>query len=162
MYKRIMITLDGSELAEQALDHAVKLATCFQADLYAVRVVIPFGMLVPTTMEYDLSENYRRNVIQEAHVYLNKIEAKLKPILGNHFQTQVIEGIVVNSILEFADSKGIDLIVMATHGRSGLGRWVFGSVAERIVHAANVPVFLVRAKAITKKEKKATQEKAAV
>jgi nucleotide-binding universal stress UspA family protein len=155
MYKQILLTVDGSELAEQALEHAVAMATCFNAELYLLRVVVPFGLLAPVPVESSTSEHYRRNMLNEAHAYLNDLQERLKETLGNRIHTQVIEGIVVDSILEYADFRGIDLIVMATHGRGGLGRWVFGSVAERVLHAAKVPIFLVDArKAISKSNEK--------
>lgn len=146
MYNRIMLTVDGSPIAEQALPHALKLVECLGAELHLVRVVVPFGLLAPTTIEYDINESYRRSAISEAHEYLHQLEQKLQGKLDDRVQTKVVEGVIVDAILDYADFHNIDLIVMATHGRSGLGRWVFGSVAERVLHAADVPVFLVRAR----------------
>ncbi|NJL93819.1 MAG: universal stress protein [Anaerolineae bacterium] len=145
MYKNILLTLDGSALAEQAFSHAAALAQTFAANLHLVRVVVPFNMLMPTTIEYDLTESYRRDALHEAHQYLHEIEQRARHLGVNRVQTKVVEGVVVDAILDYANFHGVDLVVMATHGRSGLGRWVFGSVAERVLHAANVPVMLIRA-----------------
>lgn len=144
MYERMLLTLDGSPLAEQALQHAVELAKAFRAELHLVKVVTPFGPTLPQ-IEMDFGETYRQAALQEAHEYLTRVKERLTPNITS-VHTKVIEGVVVDAILDYADFQGIDVIVMATHGRSGVGRWVFGSVAERVLHAANVPVFLIRAK----------------
>ena len=145
MYKQLMLTVDGSTLSELALPHATKLASCFDATLHVVRVVMPFALLVPTTVEYSINENYRQQALADAHTYLDQIQKKVGNSFSGDMKTKVLEGIVVDSILDYADFHGIDLIIMATHGRSGIGRWVFGSVAERVLHAATMPVFIVRA-----------------
>lgn len=152
MYRTMLVAVDGSDLAEQALPHALQMAKCFNAQVHFVRVVMPFALLVPTAVEYDINENYRRQALAEAHSYLDQLEARYDPELGGRVHTSVLEGVVVDSILDYADFHNIDLIVMATHGRSGIGRWVFGSVAERVLHAAKVPVVLVRAQPEKKTE----------
>lgn len=146
MYKKIMIPLDGSTLAETALTHGIELANAFQSDLYLIQVVVHMiGGLSPYEVEYQLNETYREAALREAHEYLNRIAQNHKEQVKGVIHTKVIEGIVIDSLLEYAEFQMIDLIVMATHGRSGVSRWVFGSVAERLLRAAKCPVFLVRA-----------------
>lgn len=145
MYKKILIPVDGSELAEKAIEHGVALANAFEADIYLLQVVMHMvGSLAPYEVEYQLGESFRQAALQEAHEYLNRISGLYSGQLKGTLHTKVVEGVVVDGILEYADFQNIDLIVMATHGRSGVSRWVFGSVAERVLRAANCPIFLVR------------------
>lgn len=149
MYREIMLTVDGSPLAEEAVPYAVEMANQFGATLHLVRVIPPFTILMPTALDYDLSEDYRRQASQEAHQYLNDLSSRLREKLATPPRTQVIEGVVVDSLMDYARFYNIDLIVMATHGRSGISRWVFGSIAERVLHAAIPPVLLIRVRGKT-------------
>jgi nucleotide-binding universal stress UspA family protein len=150
MYQKIMVPLDGSELAEQALQHAVELVKAFDCDLYLVQVVTtPAVVAVPYDISYQYSETIREASLNEAHGYINNLIGKYKEELKGKIHTKIIEGSVVDGLLDYAGFQNVDLIVMATHGRSGIGRWVFGSVAERILRASDCPVFLIRAKSET-------------
>ena len=64
---------------------------------------------------------------------------------GGQIRADVIVGRVADSLADYADKSGFDLILIATHGRSGVSRWVWGSVADRILHAATIPILMVRA-----------------
>lgn len=145
MYKKILIPLDGSELAESALEHGLKLAEKFGSEVYLLQVVMPVvGTLAPYELEYQFSESLRQQVVNQANEYLGQVAKKYEAGLGGKLHWKVIEGVVVDNILDYADFQGIDLIVMATHGRSGIGRWVFGSVAERVLRGSKCPIFLIR------------------
>ncbi|PJF43871.1 MAG: universal stress protein [Phototrophicales bacterium] len=145
MYHKIMVPLDGSDFAEEALPHALKLAEAFNSELYLVQVVLSPAMIaVPYDISYQFSESYRAAALKEAHDYMSHIAERYKEQFPNRIHTKVIEGSVADSLLEYADFNGIDLIVMATHGRSGISRWVLGSVAERLLRSAKCPIFLVR------------------
>ncbi|MBI5928710.1 MAG: universal stress protein [Chloroflexi bacterium] len=151
MYNKILVPLDGSSLAEQALPHAIELAQKFNSEIHLIQVIVQYsGAITPYELDYKMTETFREAAIREAHEYLHRIEglfiAKgIKPVA-----IKVIEGMVAESILEYAAHYGIQLIVMGTHGRSGVGRWVFGSVAEKVLRVSDCPVFLVRATAETK------------
>lgn len=145
MYKKIMVPLDGSDFAEEALSHALKLAEAFGSELYLVQVIMsPAMVAVPYDISYQFSESYREAALKEAHDYMSHTAARFAEKLPNRLHTKVIEGNVIDSLLEYANFNDMDLIVMATHGRSGISRWVLGSVAERLLRTANSPVFLVR------------------
>lgn len=145
MYQRILVPLDGSELAEKAVEHAVVLAKAFSSQVYLVQVVVAsVSSLTPYDIDYQLNESAREAAIQNTHEYLNTVANRLQAQQISSVNVKVIEGVVVDSILDYAQHMGIDLIVMATHGRSGVSRWVFGSVAERVLRASPCPVFLVR------------------
>ncbi len=140
MYKKILVTLDGSALAEKVLPHVEELAKSFESEVVLLQVLkLP---AIPTAPEASLTED---NVLaeKEAREYLERIEARLKK---QHINARPVlaEGQPADEIVDYAALEKVDLIAMSTHGRSGLGRWVFGSVAERVLRAAPVPVLLVR------------------
>jgi nucleotide-binding universal stress UspA family protein len=145
-YQRILVPLDGSPLAEQALPHAEKIARAFHGEIVVLRVpTIPPsltfgpdpGVLLPTLLNeaYDEADAYLDNVVRRLHAH--GIVAHKVPM---------DPGPVAEAILDYARDADIDLIVMSTHGRSGIGRWVYGSVADRVLRGAEVPVLLIRAR----------------
>jgi nucleotide-binding universal stress UspA family protein len=148
MYTKIMVPLDGSELAECVLPHVEAFIKGFNLrDVILVRVVEPEdipayrvegNILSQVTMERESS---RKSAAED---YLAKIGKRLKQE-GTALHAEVLIGRVTESLIDYAEQKDIDLIVIATHGRSGVTRWVRGSVADRILHSANVPVLMVRA-----------------
>lgn len=149
MYRKILVPLDGSSLAELALPHAEALAQQFGSEVLLVRVCQPISVPFELyTLGPDVTEGYNQDlqikVEKEAKEYLVYIQKRLdlKNIKNRSF---VLGGIVTESILDIAQVETVDLIVMSTHGRSGLSRWVYGSVASKILQAAPCPVFLIRA-----------------
>jgi nucleotide-binding universal stress UspA family protein len=144
MFKKIVVPLDGSTLAEQALPSAVELAKAFDGQIFLLHVVTNY-LVPPYGIDYQLGETFRDVAIREAHEYLENIRGKLESTFSGTFHVKVIEGLVAENILDFANFQNADVIVMGTHGRSGVGRWVFGSVAERVLRASNCPVLLIRA-----------------
>jgi nucleotide-binding universal stress UspA family protein len=144
-YDKIMVTLDGSALAAQALPHALALADMHQAELILFRVV-PEAHFLTGYIEEGALDHARRQEhwLDEATQALNEIAADLK--LHKHQVTPVVEvGPPAEMIVDYASKNGVSLIVMSTHGRSGLARWVYGSVADKVLRAASCPVLLVRA-----------------
>jgi nucleotide-binding universal stress UspA family protein len=151
MYSKIMVPLDGSQLAECTLPHVEAIASgCGTAKVVFVRVEDPIRLpaSVPARGEFGFTEKDRQRMEehrkQAAHEYLKKIVDDLN-IAGTNFSYDVIEGKVADSLTDYAVSNNIDLIVMASHGRSGVSRWVLGSIAERMVRHSCVPVLMVRA-----------------
>jgi nucleotide-binding universal stress UspA family protein len=146
VYRRIVVPLDGSELAEQALPHAEALARLTGAPLHLVRVIdpthlgTPLGTLLSTdAVALELLLEEERIAARE---YLGRIEGDLRD--RRHAVTvEYRPGRAADELLAAAQPG--DLLVMATHGRSGLGRWFLGSVAEAVIHRSSVPVLLVRA-----------------
>lgn len=143
MYKRILLPLDGSTLAEQALPHAVAQAECFGAELILLRVVepiMPTDVVVPREA-IRRAEERTKALTQE---YLERVAARVRE-RGIPVQIVTIEGFPYVQIVQFAEANQIDLIVLCTRGRSGVSRWLMGSVADRVVRGAKVPVLLVQA-----------------
>ena len=139
MYKSILVPLDGSKLAEAILPEIEKVASSMKASIRLLRVCRAhvFPGKDPTKAEVE--------VIREAEKYLNEIARQLTT-KGFNAEIHVRYGDVADEILSHSKRNEIDLISMSTHGRSGLGRWLLGSVAEKIVRHSEKPVLLMRAK----------------
>ncbi|MBX7237501.1 MAG: universal stress protein [Caldilineales bacterium] len=144
MYKHILIPLDGSDLAEQAVTEARKLIgpettiTLFQVIRLPLPVMSPDVGLSMPVIEMD-------DLMNEAMAYLNKVAAELATE-GIEAKCEVVEADnVADAITDFARGHSVDLIIKTTHGRGGLSRLVFGSVAEGVVRHAPCPVLLIRA-----------------
>ena len=143
MHKRILIPLDGSALAEQALPHAIAQAQRFEAELVLLRVLAPLPS-APIVGEVARGRA-RASLNASASEYFERIVARVQeqdiPV-----RVATVEGSPHVKITEFAEANEVDLIVMSTRGQSGLSRWLMGSVADRVVRGATVPVLLVRAR----------------
>ena len=148
MYQRILVPLDGSALAECVLPHVQVIAKgCNVQDIRLVSVVEPAG--IPSSSDFtNLSEEQRKQIESDRKAYtadyLNRIVNQLKQD-GIVAQSEVLLGAVAENIADYASKNDVDLIIIATHGRSGVSRWVWGSVADRILRSSCVPVLMVRA-----------------
>jgi nucleotide-binding universal stress UspA family protein len=147
MYSHLLVPLDGSRFAESALTHALEFAQKFGSKITLVRAIDP-----PHTIAADVGDTadmiikMRELTKKEAESYLQSQSGSLRQ-QGYDVETEILMGTSTpQAILMAADDQNVDLIVMCTHGRSGLGRFVFGSVAEKVVRHAKVPVLLIRAK----------------
>jgi nucleotide-binding universal stress UspA family protein/predicted transcriptional regulator len=144
---RLLIPLDGSPLAERALDLARELDGA--ATLVLTRVVAPVTHFIPdaegaTTFVDTIGT---RRVVDEAEAYLRQVEQSLQE-RGARTEVSVRRGAAASEIHAAAHELQADLIVMATHGRVGPGRWFLGSVADQVVRQADLPVLLVSARAL--------------
>jgi nucleotide-binding universal stress UspA family protein len=149
MYKKILVPLDGSELAECVLPHVESIAKgCNTQTVVFLRVVEPFYM--PTSDEFTIyfSEKTIERINSEnraaAEKYLSQLVNSAK-YDGVTVKSEVLTGKAADTIAEYATKNAVDLIIIATHGRSGISRWVWGSVADRVLRSACVPVLMVRA-----------------
>ena len=146
MYQKILVPLDGSELAECVLAHVDALARgCHAKSVVFVRVVEPIRQVAGDyVMDSDQVEKFESENKLAAEEYLKEISAKVS-LAGAVVKTEVISGRPAEILADYATKNQVDLIVIATHGRSGVSRWVWGSVADRILRSACVPVVMVRA-----------------
>jgi nucleotide-binding universal stress UspA family protein len=147
MYETILVPLDGSNLAECVLPHVETLVRgCQTTRVIFVRAVEPLRKSMGG--EHVFSEAEVQKVETEsrawAEIYLKNIIATGR-YEGAMAESVVLNGDVAETIAEYATRNNVDLIVIATHGRSGVSRWVWGSVADRILRSACVPVLMVRA-----------------
>jgi nucleotide-binding universal stress UspA family protein len=143
MYKRILVPLDGSKLAEQAVSHAALHAEKFGAKIVLLKVLGPLPE--PSMAGRGVVRSAEAASAQLARDYLDDLAAKLQE-QGLQAQTATVEGKPYVAIVRFAEEHKIDLIVMSTRGHSGLSRWLLGSVADRVVRGATVPLLLVQAR----------------
>jgi nucleotide-binding universal stress UspA family protein len=147
MYRKIMVPLDGSELAECVLPHVEAFMKGFNlSDVILVRVVEPEmpsyrgePRIDPKIMAQR--EEDRKSLAKD---YLAKVANRLQSE-GTTVRGEVLVGRVTESLTDYAEKNDIEIILIATHGRSGVTRWVRGSVADKILRSANVPVLMVRA-----------------
>ncbi len=146
MYKKILVPLDGSQLAECVLPHVTDVAkSCQEPEIIFIQVVEPFipagaGEVMFTQAQLDEFNSAR---VDDARKYLDGV---LKQMTANgQMKSEIIVGEPVHSLADFAEKNGVDIIIMATHGRSGISRWVWGSVADRLLRTVCVPTLMVRA-----------------
>jgi nucleotide-binding universal stress UspA family protein len=142
MYKKILVPLDGSELAKKALNEAEKLAKYTGSEIILFEVV-PFmpiygspELVTPFIVDEkqkESAEKYLFNLAEE----LRKKEFKVTTMVRTGQQVAV-------EIIDYAKESGADLIVMCTHGRSGITRWMLGSVAHKVLSRGETPVLLIR------------------
>ena len=153
--QRFLIPLDGSALAEQALPYAKELASQLSGTLFLIRVVTISRQLAAasmsgagglegmSTMDMDAIDQAIELEAKEAQAYLTDKAQELEAE-GLRVEWGVRQGVAADEIIEKAKQSNIDAIVITTHGRSGLGRLVFGSVSDRVIREAGVPVMVIK------------------
>lgn len=142
MYKRAIVPLDGSMVAEGIIPFILEIAGPLDMEVVLLRVVVPIPpSVVEGSRHVELDDVEKRRL--EAAEYLTPIATDLRA-KGVRVTTQVRRGEPTAEILAGAKEAGADLIAMTTHGRSGLGRLLFGSVAEAVLRQSDMPVFLMR------------------
>ena len=153
-FQRVTVPVDGSELAESILPHAAYLSA-------TMNLVIDLVQVNPSRDEYYRSlsigpsevarvtptyEEYIQILDGEAEGYLGGLKARLTQQGADSVETHLLHGAAANTVSDFSASTPNNLVAMTTHGRSGIGRMVLGSVAERVVRQSGDPVLLVRAR----------------
>ena len=145
MYKKILVPLDGSKVAEGVLPHAKSLAYSEGAELILLTVAANPAMDFVFS-DPGLAESAVQEQEEKSKNYIIAIEDDLKSA-GFRVSTLRRVGSVAETILGVADEVQADVIAMSQHGRTGAARWLLGSIAERVVHNSKVPVLLIRATA---------------
>ena len=145
--KRVIVPLDGSGLAEKVLPYVRVLASKLKLDMQLVRTysLPPDAYVVADGVIAQGPAQYRKNLHEESEKYLDGKVASLQADGISAVSATVIEGDAASELVELAEGPPQSLIAMSTHGRSGLGRWVLGSVAEKVVQHSRAPVLLIRA-----------------
>jgi nucleotide-binding universal stress UspA family protein len=142
--QRILVPLDGSELAEQVLPVVGPIARVLEAKITLLQVTSRYVSVSFSSEWYPPVQSDLEMVEQHAKAYLERMAGGLRE-QGIEASTAIESGMVAQSIIEYAEGNRIDLIAMSTHGRTGLARWALGSVADRVLRAAGIPILLVRA-----------------
>ena len=141
MYRKILVPLDGSPFAECSLAHVKAIAKGCQVPEIVLMTVVDHIQDYPG-MEQSFKDKTRTAVQKAAAAYLTGISADLKKE-GFNVVTVVQDGSAAENILDYAAKQGVDLMIMSTHGRSGMGRRIMGGTADKIVRSATVPVLAV-------------------
>jgi nucleotide-binding universal stress UspA family protein len=138
MWKKILVPLDGSDLAELAIPYAEELATAFKSEIILLHVSEP-------------SEDHYRHMHE---LYVEEVAVRMKERI-RRVSPVVVSGKPADEIIGYADKNKVGLIIMTSHGRSGIMSWATGSIASKLLQAASVPLLLVRA---VKPKRKVTRE----
>ena len=141
MYEKVLIPTDGSDRAQDAVDHGVELAAAFDATVHALYVIETKAHYVFTAAGHDPAEmdeyrDYGERLVET--VVDQAVEA------GVDGTGVVKTGSIAQEIVEYADENDVDCIVMGAQGRSGIDKYLIGSTTEKVVRTSNVPVTTVR------------------
>jgi nucleotide-binding universal stress UspA family protein len=144
MYQKVLVPLDGSDLAECALSHAKGMVK----EGYAGEIIVLNVIDIPASI---FAEGIDAGDIQKAQLaasrkYLKEMQDRLRAE-GLEIKAEILKGQAAQAIADYAQQNGVELIVIATHGYSGMKRLMFGSVALRVLHDSRVPVLLIRPEA---------------
>jgi len=149
--ERILVPLDGSKVGEVALPYVEelisKLATNQKVEVTLIQVISSLTHYViagEASAQIPYTTQELGEIEKRAGAYLERAGTKLKK-KGTTVHTKVVVGSAAEEIIKTADGINADLIAMSTHGRSGLNRWAFGSVTDRVLRGGNKPVLMVRA-----------------
>lgn len=145
MYGKILVPLDGSGRAEAILGHVEALARANGSQLILLRVIEPLAPLIdPGEAPVMLDVDEMRREAEDAERYLRARQGEFRQ-KGFDARVRLVQGPVVKAIIDVAAAERVDLIAMASHGRSGLANLFYGSVALGVLHRADRPLLLVRA-----------------
>lgn len=156
MYKKILVPLDGSKLAECVLPHVEGFIADYRVKtIVLVRVVKPVNFLsIAQNIDIESEPKEYGSMLKN----LDRIEEKRTDLASKYletvvnrihqgeieYKTEILLGKISKSIINYAESYEIDLILMSTHGRSGPNRWLHGRTADRLLRSAKIPVLIVR------------------
>jgi nucleotide-binding universal stress UspA family protein len=145
MYKKILAPLDGSELSECSLEHVRAIATgCNVPEVILLRVVEPLSSSTIAALAEaggKIITEVENDAKAEAKDYISRMVQKLNKE-GMAVTGDIVYGGAAEEILDYTKKNQIDLIIMSTHGRSGVSRWAFGSVADKVMRHSTVPVLI--------------------
>ncbi len=154
MFKRLLVPLDGSRFASRALRYAAEVAQRFGAEVILIQVIKPATSVIDAGAPVGISpaasgiavqaalEADKRNAARARRYLSRKIRAmRSRPIQSSY---HVLMGDTARSIIEFSEKEDVDLVVMTTHGKSGLRRAVMGSVADVVIRESGRPVLVIR------------------
>ncbi|MFN8381712.1 MAG: universal stress protein [Anaerolineales bacterium] len=141
MFDTILVPLDGSQLADCVLPHVVAISRSFDAEIILLRM-LEKNQAGTSAQMFDLL-NWQINKTKST-LYLEKIKARVQE-LQVRARTAVVEGLVAEGIIEYAQTQGMKLIVLSSHGRNGLTQWGISSITQKIILSAQTSLLIVRA-----------------
>jgi nucleotide-binding universal stress UspA family protein len=150
MYKKILVPLDGSARAEEILPHVEELASKYRSTVLLLRVMeiavrIEGAEFMPLPNGAELVIRAMEDEGKSAAAYLEGVKARLQA-KGIATQIRVVHGPVVEALITAAGQEKVDLIAMASHGRTGAARVFYGSVASGVLHRVDRPLLIIRSR----------------
>jgi nucleotide-binding universal stress UspA family protein len=148
--ERILITLDGSAASEAALEPGLALAQALGTEVTLLQVQTGQDYVSPREVErLDMVERglgmrLQDSVYYAAEAYLDYLKTRYEPLMDDVLKTAVLDGPPARRIIQYIEDNEIDLVVMATHGRTGLNRWLYGSVTEKVLRGVHCAKFIMR------------------
>ncbi|WP_416041118.1 universal stress protein [Acinetobacter lactucae] len=144
LYQHILVPIDGSETSMVAMKEAIKLGKALNSKITVVQVMA----LDPFIADVYVKTGQTNDLIERTRIYLLDILQQAKQEFSNEgltVETKLLEGFVVHEeIIQAAQDLNADLIVMGSHGRTGVRKLVLGSVAQRVLGESHIPVLIVR------------------
>jgi len=145
MYKKMLVPLDTSDFAECVLNHVKEIATTRAIpDVVLLTAVEPISSQTMAYMGPAAVKAAEEKELAGATQYLERVKTSLA-LQRSNVSLVVKMGLATQVILDFVEKNGVDIVVLSSHGRSGVSRWLLGSTADRLVRRCPVPVFLVPA-----------------
>ena len=152
MYSNIVVPLDGSENSERALSHVAELAKATGGRVHLVQVITQSeemqlmsgaeGSFAASAQYQEMADQLVASRIEQAEAYLAEVRGKLEAD-GTSVASAVMEGQAAEKIVDYAASENADLIVMGTRGQGGIQRFLLGSVTDRVLRSARIPVLAI-------------------
>lgn len=142
-YNKVLVPLDGSGWSQRAVPHAADIARTNNAELILLHVFRPPASEYTDQLSLAGQDNQIQQMREQMKQYLIGLRTELR---GEHLQvrTHIVEGgSVAHLVCDYVNSEGVDLVVMSTHGRSGIAQFLFGSVANKIMQCVKIPVLLI-------------------
>jgi nucleotide-binding universal stress UspA family protein len=143
VYKKIMIATDGSELVRKAVDSAIEIAKLSEAQMYAIYVIVQGGYSITPYINAEWEKAMKEHLWQEGQEATAYVE-NVGRASNVEVKSIILEGSPAVEIIDFAEKNDIDLIVMGSHGKSAIKRFLIGSVAEKVVKHSKIAVLVVR------------------
>ena len=141
MYDKILVPTDGSEGTQKAVDHALRVAEKFGSELHVIYVIntSAYSTLPAEANWESVTSALRKEGRAATKGIIEEAEDR-----GIKVERSILEGVPHKEILHYIDDNGIDLVVMGTHGKTGLDRFLLGSVTEKVVRSCDIPVLTVK------------------
>ncbi len=149
MFEKVLVCLDGSRLAEQILPYAIEQSLRFNSKVVLLQVFTIPGTVAAAeaqaapTVTPDLMQEEVQRLGAEAKTYLEEVATPLRE-KGLDVTCVALQGAAGEVIVSYAQKESVDLIALATHGHSGLGRVIFGSVADHVLRESGLPILLIK------------------
>jgi nucleotide-binding universal stress UspA family protein len=144
MYTKILVPLDGSARAERILTHVEQMARSFGSKVILLQVVEPIVTVSSADVFVPATDSFSAK-LEQAQVYLNDLKRRLQE-KGVDAESRVVGSTIVDAICEAAELEKVDLIAMASHGRTGAARVFYGSVAAGVLHRVDRPLLIIRSR----------------